>query len=75
LGDAQDASLPRGDVFFLKGDSAVVGARIEVKSLDVAQAVMRKNGLEPRRYPGCAALWLPPSAGHGLWLEFVSPPG
>lgn len=70
FGAGEDAVLPRGDVFFVKGASRVIGARVAVKSLDRAEAVMMRNGLTPRR--ACAALWLPPAAAHGIWLEFVA---
>ncbi|HSS13885.1 MAG TPA: VOC family protein [Rhizomicrobium sp.] len=69
MGAGEDAVLPRGDVVFVKGRDALIGARIAVKNLRLAQEVMEKNGLKPRR--ACAALWLAPSVGHGLWLQFV----
>jgi hypothetical protein len=77
LGEADVAALPRGDVFFVRGqpqDGAAIGARVEVKRLDVAEATMKKNGLNPQTYPLCNSLWLRPSAAHGIWLEFVQSP-
>lgn len=74
LGAAEVVALPRGDVLFATTgphDGALIGARVEVRSLDVAKTTMKKNGLNPKSYPGCASLWLPPSAAHGIWLEFV----
>ncbi len=74
LSEAAVATLPRGDVFFTTTgphDGALIGARVEVTSLETAETVMKKNGLKPKTYPGCRSLWLPPSAGHGIWLEFV----
>jgi hypothetical protein len=74
LGMADDVALPRGDLFLVNEgleDGAAIGARIEVRSLDVAAVTLKHNGFRPLRYPNCRALWLPPSAGHGLWLEFV----
>lgn len=75
MGDADVAAMPRGEVMFLRAepqDGRAIGARIQVASLDVAQAVMKKNGLSPQR--ACGALWLPPSVAHGLWLQFVEGP-
>lgn len=74
LGDADVAVLPLGDVLFVTAgprDGAPIGARVEVSSLPTAEATMRKNGLNPKAYPGCGSLWLSPSAAHGVWLEFV----
>jgi len=73
LGAADVAEMPNGDVLFVRGtpqDGSEVGARIEVRSLEVAAAVMKKNGLNPRSYSGCG-LWLPPRVSHGIWLQFV----
>lgn len=70
FGAGEDAVLPRGDVIFVKGNSRVAGARIAVKSLATAEAVMKKNGLRPRH--ACGGLWLPPGRAHGLWLQFVA---
>lgn len=74
LGVADDVILPRGDLLLVVDgpkDGAPIGVRIEVESLDAAAVVLKRNGFKPRRYPSCGALWLPPSAGHGIWLEFV----
>ncbi len=70
------AALPQGDVMLVSSepeDGAVIGGRVEVKSLAAAEAVLRKNGLRPRRYAGCGreGLWLAPPAAHGIWLQFV----
>lgn len=73
LGPADVAEMPNGDVFFVHGgpqDGSEIGARIEVRSLEVAAAVMKKNGLNPETYSGCG-LWLPPKVSHGIWLQFV----
>lgn len=71
LGTADAAAMPRGDVLFARGeDGSEIGARIQVRSLEAAEVVMRKNGLAPQRYPACG-LWLAPSAAHGIWLQFV----
>lgn len=75
LGAADVAEAPNGDVFFVRGappDGSEIGARIEVRSLEVAEAVMKKNGLNPESYSGCG-LWLPPRVSHGIWLQFVEP--
>ena len=74
LGDADDAALPRGDVFFLKNgpkDGTAIAARVEVRSLEDVTATLKKGGFKALRYAGCNAIWLPPSVGHGIWLEFV----
>lgn len=73
MGDADVAAMPRGEVMFVRGgpqDGTAIGARIAVRSLAVAQAVMKKNGLHPQIHDGCG-LWLPPSVAHGIWLQFV----
>jgi hypothetical protein len=75
LGAADVAEMPNGDVLFVRGapqDGSEIGARIEVRSLEVAEAVMKKNGLSPESYSGCG-LWLPPKISHGIWLQFVEP--
>lgn len=75
LGAADVAEMPNGGVFFVRGtsqDGSEIGARIEVRSLETAAAVMKKNGLNPKSYSGCG-LWLPPEVSHGIWLQFIEP--
>lgn len=77
LGTANVGHMPNGDVLLVDAgpqDGSEIGARIEVRSLDVAAAVMTKNGFMPKRYSGCG-LWLPPKVSHGIWLQFVEPAG
>lgn len=74
LGQAEVGSLPHGDVFFVTTgpqDGTLIGVRVEVRSLEVAKSTMKMNGLNPKTYPACTSLWLPPSVAHGIWLEFV----
>jgi catechol 2,3-dioxygenase-like lactoylglutathione lyase family enzyme len=74
LGEADDVVLPRGHVLLLKrgpADGAAIGARIEVRNLDAAAATLKESGFEAIRYPRCRTIWVPPLAGHGIWLEFV----
>lgn len=75
MGSADVAEMPNGNIFFVSGtprDGSEIGARIEVRSLETAAAVMKKNGLNPKSYPGCG-LWLPPEVSHGIWLQFIEP--
>jgi hypothetical protein len=74
LGETEVAVMPHGEVLFAgtgQQDGGLIGARVEVRSLEVAEATMRKNGLDPKSYASCDSLWLPPSVAHGIWLEFV----
>ncbi len=73
-GEVQAVRLPEGNLYLVRNWPAnVAAARIEVRSLATAQDVLRKNGLTPLSYPACdrPAIWLPPRAAHGVWLQFV----
>jgi hypothetical protein len=70
------AHLPDGDLFLIlpqAGTGNVAAARVEVRSLDVIRQVLAKQKIAPKDYPTCdpASIWVPPSAAHGVWLQFV----
>ena len=71
--EAEVAALPGGDVILVDAaprDGGVMGARIEVRNIGIADALFKKNGLEAQHYDGCGrpSLWL---LAHGIWLQFV----
>ena len=71
------AALPRGNVFFVRGqpqDGAAIGARVKVRRLDVAETTMKKNGFNPQSYPLCNCCGYVRPAAHGIWLEFIQSP-
>jgi len=75
-GSVTAAHLPDSDLLLVKpqaGTGNVAAARVEVRSLDVVKQILTKNGIAPKDYPSCdpASIWVPPSAAHGIWLQFV----
>ena len=73
--------LPEGEIFLLpasrqlKAGRAIVGATVHVRSLEAARRALARGGVdvrEGRSAPG--ALFVPPSAAHGLWLELREGP-
>jgi len=73
-GHIRVAKLPDGDVFLVPqaGPVDVLGARINVRSISVAEATLRNAGFKPQKF-ACdkTSIWLPPSVAHGIWLEMV----
>ncbi|HZP06074.1 MAG TPA: VOC family protein [Terracidiphilus sp.] len=71
------ARLPNGSVFLVpqSGSSEVLGARVDVRSISVAEATLRNAGFKPQKYL-CSnnSVWLPPSVAHGIWLQFAQSP-
>ena len=70
------AHLPEGDLHMVPpqaGKGNVAAAQVEVRSLEVVKQVLAKSGIAMRDYPACdpASIWVPPSAAHGIWLQFV----
>jgi len=51
----------------------VAAAQVEVRNLETVKQVLAKNRIALRDYPACdpASVWVPPSAAHGIWLQFV----
>jgi hypothetical protein len=68
------ARLPNGSVFLVpqSGSSEVLGARVNVRSISVAEAILRNAGFKPQKY-ACDrdSVWLSPSVAHGIWLQFT----
>jgi glyoxalase-like protein len=73
-GRTTQATLPKGTVYLVSqpGPSDVLGAQVKVRSISTAQATLRNAGFEPQVF-ACdkASIWLPPSAAHGIWLQFT----
>lgn len=70
------AHLPEGDLHLARAQAAtgnVSAAQVEVRSLDVVKQMLTKQGIALKEYPACdpASIWVPPSAAHGIWLQFV----
>jgi hypothetical protein len=66
--------LPEGDLYLVPSATAsVLAARVEVKSLVSAKAVLTRNGVPVSSDSGCnaSAVWVSPANAHGIWLEFV----
>jgi hypothetical protein len=77
LGAVDVATLPnRSQLFFggAPGDGALVGARIEVRSVAAAAAALKKGEISVQSYPRCNSLWITPSVAHGVWLELIQTP-
>ena len=68
------AKLPNGRVYLVSraGASDMLAARIDVRSISMAEATLRKGGFTSQKF-ACDknSIWLPPSAAHGVWLEFT----
>jgi len=68
------ARLPNGDVHLISqaDNTDVFGAQVNVRDISTAEAALRSAGFRPQKF-ACdeASLWLPPSAAHGIWLEFT----
>ena len=70
------AALPEGNLYLVpSGATTVVGARVEVRRLEDLEASLKANGVPMKKDTACdgAAVWVPPSRAHGIWIEFASP--
>lgn len=70
------AHLPEGDLHLVRpqtGTGNVSAAKVEVRSLEVVKHMLTRQRIALREYPACdpASIWVPPSAAHGIWLQFV----
>jgi hypothetical protein len=75
-GPVTAAHLPEGNLLLVKpqtGTGNVAAAQVEVRSLDAVRQILTKQRIALREYPACdpASIWVPPSAAHGIWLQFV----
>lgn len=75
-GPVTTAHLSNGDLNLVRpqpGTGTVAAAQIEVRSLAVLKQLLARNGIASREYSACdpAAVWVPPSAAHGIWLQFI----
>lgn len=74
------AALPEGNLYLVpSGATTVVAARVEVRRLDDLEAALKANRVPMKKDTACdeAAVWVPPSRAHGIWIEFagLSAPG
>lgn len=70
------AALPEGNLYLVPSDATtVVAARVEVRRLDDVEAALKANGVPMKKDTACdgAAVWVPPSRAHGIWIEFAGP--
>ena len=70
------ASLPEGDLYLIPSHGTnVVAARVEVRKLSEAEAVLKASGGQTKKDSSCGtrAVWVPPARGHGIWIEFAEP--
>ncbi len=68
------ASLPEGELYLVASrTAAVVAARVEVRNLSDAEAVLKTNGVPTKKDSSCGSegAWVPPARGHGIWIEFA----
>lgn len=70
------AHLRDGDLLLVKpqtGTGNVAAAQVEVRDLSALKQALAKNRIALRDYPACdtASVWVPPSAAHGIWLQFI----
>jgi hypothetical protein len=71
-----DAHLPEGELLLVRpqaGTGNVVAAQVEVRNLAAVKQILARKRIAHRDYPACepASVWAPPSAAHGIWLQFV----
>ena len=68
------AELPEGDLLLMPSKATVVAARVEVRLLDDAKQILRSNRIPVKIGEACDknSLWVPPSAAHGTWVEFIT---
>jgi hypothetical protein len=69
-------AMTEGEIVFIRQDTPsrrILGATVAVASLDAARRVLATNGIAAA---SCTddALWVPPVAANGLWLEFRQQP-
>ena len=66
------AALPEGNLFLIPSQTTVIAARIEVRRLDQAEKILKSSGIPTKPGESCDkhSLWVPPTAAHGIWLEF-----
>lgn len=70
------APLPEGDLYLVPSEATtVVAARVEVRKLDDLEASLKANEVPMKKDTACdgAAVWVPPSHAHGIWVEFAGP--
>ena len=68
------AALPEGNLYLVPSDATtVVAARVEVRRLEDLEALLKANGVPMKKDTACdgAAVWVPPSRAHGIWIEFA----
>lgn len=70
------AHLPEGDLLLVRpqaGPGNVAAAQVEVRSLGAVKQVLTKQRIALQDFPMCdpASVWVPPSAAHGIWLQFI----
>ena len=75
-GSVTVAHLRDGDLLLVRpqtGTGNVAAAQVEVRNLETVKQVLAKNRIALQDYPACdpASVWVPPSAAHGIWLQFV----
>jgi hypothetical protein len=75
-GPVMDAHLPEGELLLVRpqaGTGNVVAAQVEVRNLAAVKQILARKRIAHRDYPACepASVWAPPSAAHGIWLQFV----
>ena len=68
------AELPEGNLFLMPSTVTVVAARIEVRRMDDTEKILRSNRVPTKIGESCdkGSLWVPPSAAHGIWVEFMA---
>lgn len=72
------ALLPEGDLYLIPyRRTNVVAARVEVRKLSEAEAVLKASGVQTKKDSSCGAraVWVPPAGGHGIWIEFAESEG
>lgn len=69
-----EAKLPAGSVYLVSeaGNANVLAARVNVRSISIAESTLRHGGFKPQKF-SCdkTSIWLPPTAAHGIWLQFT----
>jgi hypothetical protein len=75
-GSVTIAHLPEGELLLVRpqaGTGNVAAAQVEVRSLSVVKQMLTKQGIALKDFPMCdpASVWVPPSAAHGIWLQFI----
>ncbi len=70
-GEVTAVILPQAQIYLVKAAESVVGADVDVRSLEVLEEVLQTNRVRMARI-ACDpnSVWVSPAVAHGIWLRF-----